>query len=889
MQGRTFYSIMGRGGSLVGACGENKTKTCRWITNEIYEHLLSKFYLSGALFSQSLFSNTNNTYLSGSSQSLLISGLADKNGWVDLDELYVLDSEAGEEIPDGDYSLKLLDANSNILLDQSFGVFFTLLSDPPIDLNMTVFVFTVPFPEETHKIQIDFNGQTRAERLVSANQPNVSFVSPSGGEEWGSIHAVEWNAGDLDGDTLSFVLQYSTDNGLTWNPLAIDLNEESFELNAGHLTPSENYKLKVIATDGVLTGEAISNAFTVRNPDIDVQPWKLDFGEVEQGTITTQNADLANTGNASLEVSGYSAPENANVSGLSLPFALLPSESVQFQVDVNTALLEGPIDANIVFYSNDPNEAEKHLFIEGSVFIPKTMDGNLHLADMPSYQKEQNHYSGVTTAQMILNYIREAAGYPELSQDKIYTYGHLRNRPENSVLLELDAKAMDAVLGHFDPYDRIITVPYDSYDSREDGNPYQGYNYTIDAYEAGAINDYMKGIAHWMAYPVKRKAWWLDDDLVAEPYTPAALPIYGSYDSWVVVNGFAASNNPVPFPDTDPWYTAEVTIYGFWLTDPATGGIGQHVYVTAADANAFYFKPMDTNDTYHGKYLQIAEPPVLPPEGEYSVPKEKSGTAKIALPAADQKNLEYIGVTAASTSTANKRKMPTGMTAIAITSTEVTASKNSWKDLVDFHLLFDAEAVTAFEGAVMGKFYEVQSYEAGNYYLVPYEKDGLATGVIMLDAADGHFQQATWTAEPEKYLPIGEKRAVSLAKKAAANGGKRIKFKVVTAVLEWEGNDYSASPFIPYWKVTLDEQVWAVTQEGTLEKQPGNNWCEGADINRDGTVNLTDLAILKESWSLICDAQNQYCDNADINQDGKADLTDLYILQENYGRTDCRQ
>jgi len=370
-----------------------------WIDKSSYETLLNRFSVQPLSFS-SFEANQSTIYFS-SPQSLIISGLVDKNGSVILDDLYIIDGSQESEIPTGPYSLKLLDSGDGVLFEKTFDVSFLLLSDPPIELNTTGFVFTVPFSEGTHKIQIDFNGQTRATRLVSSNTPTTSFTVPSGGEEWSATETVTWNASDLDGDDLSFVLQYSTDNGLTWNPLAIDLNEQNFELDTGYLTPSEEYKLKVIATDGVLTGEATSNTFTVRNADIDVQPWRLELGEVEQGEIASYNANLVNTGNANLKVTSYNAPTNIEVFGLSPPLTLMPDESIQFQIDFNSARLEGVVDQNIVFYSNDPNEGEKHLFIEGTIIILKTFDGNLHLEGMPFYQKEQEHFSGAATAKMI--------------------------------------------------------------------------------------------------------------------------------------------------------------------------------------------------------------------------------------------------------------------------------------------------------------------------------------------------------------------------------------------------------------------------------------------------------------------------------------------------------
>jgi hypothetical protein len=818
--GYTWYSFMGTAGSLDD----------RWASKTVYNHLLSSLK-SGVSLSSGLQNRgkLNEIILLESPQNfLVVSGLVNKSNSVELKNFYLIDEGVEEEIQPGDYSLKLLDANNNVLFDQNFGVSFTMLSDPPIDLNTTGFAFVLPFPEGTHKIRIDFNGLTRAERLVSANAPTTSIVSPAGGEEWSSEHLVQWNASDVDGDKLSFVLQYSADDGVTWNPIAIDLNEESYELNAGYLPPADDYKLKVIATDGVLTGEAVSNTFIVRNPDIDVQPWRLEFGEVEQGTIVSQDISLANTGNADLQVYNFNAPENVSIPGISLPLTLLPEQSIQFNIGLNTVALEGSVNKEVVFYSNDPNEPEKHFFIEGSVFVPETMDGNLHLADMNSYLKEQGHYSGAASAQMILNYIREAAGLTLLSQDKIYSYGHKYNLSDNNELLELDTNAMVTVLGHFDPYDFIISEPYDRFDSLADGNPYQGYSFSIDTFDANdsnAVTKYMKDIAHWMAYPVTRKAWWLDSELVAKPNTPAAIPLYGNYSNWAVVNGFAASGNPVPNPKTNPWQSNPVTIYGFWLTDPATNGIGQHVFVTAADANAIYFKPMDSNDAFKGKYLQIAEPPALPPEEiMQNIDFESDAKVEIAEPVADKANLSFVGVEEKK-ETPKRKAISVGTLIVTATGSGETPvkEKNNWRDLVDSHLLLDQEAIAAFENAEMSEPLLVQELDKGqNYYLVPFNKQGLTTGVIMLDAHQGYFKQAAWTTEPEQYPAVGEQNAVSLVKReinpkpTESLAVEFNSFEEASAQLAWQPNNYSQSPFKPYWVIEMDGGKWIATQEGKL-------------------------------------------------------------------------
>ena len=96
----------------------------------------------------------------------------------------------------------------------------------------------------------------------------------------------------------------------------------------------------------------------------------------------------------------------------------------------------------------------------------------------------------------------------------------------------------------------------------------------------------------------------------------------------------------------------KVTIYGFWLTDPNAEGIGSHVYVTAADANSVYFKPMQTQDEYNGMLVQIAEPPAeRPSEGKMSAAsvetrgaaqKVSGAKAVIARPVSNQENIEIL-------------------------------------------------------------------------------------------------------------------------------------------------------------------------------------------------------------------------------------------------------
>lgn len=480
---------------------------------------------------------------------------------------------------------------------------------------------------------------------------------------------------------------------------------------------------------------------------------------------------------------------------------------------------------------------------------------SLNMAGMPWHANEAPYFStGAATCQMILNYIREGAGVSlyegPAGQDEIYQYA----KAPMPYGPELTPDEVDKALGHFDPYDTLVFNSSNNYDSLPGGNPYQGYNYTVDTYDPGsdpnALANYMRDICHWMAYTVTQENWWDDGVLVARPNTPAAIPIYGDtegYGHWVVVKGCVTSENPTPEPHTNPWNTPNFTVYGFWMKDPLVTGIGQNTYATAAECEATYFKPLATSDAYDGLYVQVAEPPAEMSNARIEIPQPDEDTA----------NLEFVGVEAG---TKDCEAAP--LVAMSFEADnmylkyEPVIKKQSWRDLVDKYLLEDDEVVKAFEGAKMRKPILVKRPDMKNsdYYLVPFNspvkgKRSLTSAVIILDANDGYFKGASWTDEPERFLKIREKEAIKLVKRyikqkrrgeiksLPGKPGKRFKkikkiirqkykkllrhIKDAEARLVWEPNNYSASPFNPYWEVDVNGYIWYITQDGEVIPEVG--------------------------------------------------------------------
>ena len=109
------------------------------------------------------------------------------------------------------------------------------------------------------------------------------------------------------------------------------------------------------------------------------------------------------------------------------------------------------------------------------------------------------------------------------------------------------------------------------------------------------------------------------------------------------------------------------------------------------------------------------------------------------------------------------------------------------------------------------------------------EEDTLA--VVIVDAQDGSFQEATWVDEPVKYLRVSRAEAVKLAFKemgvrpfaakatevTTRETGRRLwpipprPPKVSVELVSTDG-----SPYHPDWKVTIGDKAFFVDQDGNV-------------------------------------------------------------------------
>jgi hypothetical protein len=168
--------------------------------------------------------------------------------------------------PNGDFSIALKDSQGTVVADYPFTP--KIYTDRPPGTDLTAQLSEVVlWDDRTTCIVITAAGQEIGERPVSANAPEVTVVSPNGGETLAQPSVtVTWLAPDGDDDVLTYSLLYSTDNGANWRAIASGLKEQQYTVDLVNLPGSDDAIFRVIATDGVNTGQDDSDGpFQVPN------------------------------------------------------------------------------------------------------------------------------------------------------------------------------------------------------------------------------------------------------------------------------------------------------------------------------------------------------------------------------------------------------------------------------------------------------------------------------------------------------------------------------------------------------------------------------------------------------------------------------------------------
>jgi hypothetical protein len=196
---------------------------------------------------------------------------------LDLMPSMILSSSEFTPIPSNrTFTINLVDKDMNELAIFPFNLIISTADDSNNKTKDHALISAaVPYNSCTAQVILKMNGKVLAYQTVSPDVPDIKFIkidTDFNGDEKNSMLfpraaniSVNWNAEDLDGDTITYSLLYSNDGGLTWDTVidyttskSIRIPGDSFQGNTVNLS-----KFRLIATDNVNTDIKDSDFFSI--------------------------------------------------------------------------------------------------------------------------------------------------------------------------------------------------------------------------------------------------------------------------------------------------------------------------------------------------------------------------------------------------------------------------------------------------------------------------------------------------------------------------------------------------------------------------------------------------------------------------------------------------
>jgi hypothetical protein len=238
-----------------------------WVSDFAYEGLMDQFQSEGgpAAAAAAAAVEANQT-----DRLLVVGSIDPATNHVELQPLFVLPGagELTQRIP-GPYAIVLRNAGAAELARYPFTPHQSLVEADDQQSGESPLLFieeAVPFVAGTTRV--DIGGPSGLQHTVTAgpNPPTIHIAAPGGGQSLiGDTIAVRWTADDIDGDPLSFNVQYSPDNGATWQMVAQNLTGDHVDLDAGSVSGGPQARFRVWVSDGMHTASDESQVVTVPN------------------------------------------------------------------------------------------------------------------------------------------------------------------------------------------------------------------------------------------------------------------------------------------------------------------------------------------------------------------------------------------------------------------------------------------------------------------------------------------------------------------------------------------------------------------------------------------------------------------------------------------------
>ncbi len=175
-------------------------------------------------------------------------GLLDGAGILDL-EPFVASYPPTQAPGNGIYELEFYDVGNTLLANH----LPRLMSSQDNAVAGNMFAEAIALPVGWSEMRLRTNGTVTQTWQRSANPPTVAITSPASGFQWANTGnvTVTWNAGDADGDALTYRVFGQQTNANELFTLANGLTTPSFTLDLATLPAGGDWALIVEASDGL--------------------------------------------------------------------------------------------------------------------------------------------------------------------------------------------------------------------------------------------------------------------------------------------------------------------------------------------------------------------------------------------------------------------------------------------------------------------------------------------------------------------------------------------------------------------------------------------------------------------------------------------------------------
>lgn len=173
---------------------------------------------------------------------------------------------AAGQIPNSPYLIRLLNATGAPL--STVPLVLSALMDG--NRHQLGFLQFLPYDPKIRRIQFLRGTEVLAEKSASPNAPDPITITRRIVDEVAQTLDLAWTTADADGDPLLFTIQYTPDNGATWQTIQSGCPYLSFHLNTRVLPGGSQCRIRIIATDGFNTTIGLTETFVLQkhNPEI---------------------------------------------------------------------------------------------------------------------------------------------------------------------------------------------------------------------------------------------------------------------------------------------------------------------------------------------------------------------------------------------------------------------------------------------------------------------------------------------------------------------------------------------------------------------------------------------------------------------------------------------